>query len=141
MRRKIPKFIVARLVSWVLLRLFQRRYLLEFLCLPNLHQGVFVECEPFLNHAHRFGRKMTFKNLTRHKIYSSNILVVDCVNVRRIMFALQKVHSNYNDYRMSKRLLCLFTADTSAEQKAKDGFLHLYHCNRNRQSSLLKFVR
>ena len=53
-------------------------------------------------------------------------------------FALIYVH---NDYRMSKRLKSLFAADKSAEQKAPSGFLYLYHCNRNRQISLTKFVR
>ena len=49
-----------------------------------------MERKPFLNHAHRFGRKMTFKKFAGHKIYSSDILVINCVNVRRIVLALQK---------------------------------------------------
>ena len=53
-----------------------------------------MERNPFLHHSEGFGRKIAFKHISGHKVDGCNILVVDCVNVRRIMLVLKKVHSN-----------------------------------------------
>jgi hypothetical protein len=44
-----------------------------------------------------------------------------------IDFSVSIYYNHYNDYRMSKRRARLFGADKSAEQKAANCFLQLYH--------------
>ena len=43
---------------------------------------------------------MPFNNFTRHKIDSRNIFIIYRVNMRRIVLALQKIHSD-NLFRKS----------------------------------------
>uniref|UniRef100_A0AAU8B7W7 Uncharacterized protein n=1 Tax=Dulem virus 33 TaxID=3145751 RepID=A0AAU8B7W7_9CAUD len=72
--------------------LFQRGQSLKLLCIPYIKQFRLMQLGPLSNHSQSLIRKVAFQHFQCLNVDCTQILVIDNVKMRRVVFAAKEVH-------------------------------------------------
>jgi hypothetical protein len=65
---------------------------MKLLCVPDTHERIPVDGYPLAHERKRFSGQIPFEHIKCLNVNSAHVFAVNGMNMRRVMFALLKVH-------------------------------------------------